>query len=135
MNYKVNEKVNVIGRCKYSGQNVIITSIHIQFNPIMYTCKATNDKEILLRADEIQSIYAHDMAMLSPERVTNGMRIFNASDHQFSEYLKDCDIDWTFTSVKSNPPSTHYFTRYGQLIAVVIYNNQESTRQIFIPII
>lgn len=132
MKYQINEKVNVIGLCKYSGQNVIIQAIHIQFSPVHYTCKATNGKEILLREDEMQSMYAHDYAMVPPENLTKNMHLIGMSDHQFSAYLNSCDINWRYALIKSDPPSTHYFTPSGQLVAIVVYNNTTCTRYIYL---
>ena len=65
MKYYIGEKVNVIKKdSPYNGQNVIIFDIHIGFNPVNYSCTATNGKEILLSENEIQSMFQHDMEML-----------------------------------------------------------------------
>lgn len=64
MKFQKGEKVNVLAG-KYKGQNVHIFDVHINFNPIGYSCKTNNGKELFLYETEIQSIYQHDIAVLN----------------------------------------------------------------------
>lgn len=64
MSFNVGEKVKVIKKCKYDGQSVIIEEIHTSFNPVLYSCKALNGKEVAFYETELQSLYQHDMEML-----------------------------------------------------------------------
>lgn len=63
MKFQKDEKVNVLVG-KYKGENVHIFDIHIGFNPVHYSCRSLDGKELLFREDELQSIYQHDMQML-----------------------------------------------------------------------
>jgi hypothetical protein len=65
MKFYIGEKVNVTGEGKYKGQNVFIKEIHVGFNPVLYSCEALNGCMIALYETEIQSIYQHDMEMLT----------------------------------------------------------------------
>ena len=56
------------------------------------------------------------------------------SDYEFSSYLDRIDKKWKYIRVDSVPPYTIFTDRHGKFLATVVYNNQKSTRKIFVPI-
>jgi len=62
-------EVNDILICKtgkYKGRKVEITQIHACHNPVLYSCKVmANNVEIALYENELETVYAHDMSLLS----------------------------------------------------------------------
>lgn len=57
----------------------------------------------------------------------------NMTDHEFSEWLRKQDENWTFENVLTiaGPPITDYFAN-GERVAYAIYDNRGCTRQFFI---
>ena len=54
------------------------------------------------------------------------------TDHEFSKWLRKKDKNWKFVNMSAQTPYTQYFNSKGNLIALVIYNNQKTTREIFL---
>jgi len=65
---------------KYNGRKVEVKNIHADHTPTLYTCRVmTDDKEIALFEHELETLFYHDMRMISATHDINHVDKWNVT--------------------------------------------------------